>query len=153
MASNLDLKELNYNISESEEIQLQKPVKKVVRKVNIVIKKSLTKLNVFLIASIFILLTVESVIYFHSVQIGITANKLQSDINKMREANDFLKVSLANSKELTQIESIAINALQMKPADNSKISYLPMPEEITQEQDLITNIASKEKRVFVPVGY
>lgn len=158
MASTLEAQVFNYDLETQIQVipnipVIQPPLHQKKTVVVPSIKKTLTKMNVFLISTVFCLLTAESVIYFHSVQTGINANKLQADINKLREDNDFLKVELANSKELAKVENVAINALQMKPADSSKISYLAMPNQVTDKQYLVTNISPKEKRVFVPVGY
>lgn len=160
MASNLEVNVFDYVQTFNNSIKVQpKPQTKTEKRKStetVIVKgirKPLTKLNISLMAVVFSLLAIESIIYFHSVQAGINANKLQTEINKMREANDFLKVDLANSKELAKVEKVAVNALLMTPADSGKINYLPLPQVIKDQALYVTNIAPKDKEVSVPVGY
>lgn len=164
MASNLDVNIFDYVAPfNNNNIQVQ-PKKQVTPKTSVrtktrdsVIikgtKKPLTKLNIFMMAMVFSLLAIESVIYFHSVQAGVGANKLQTEINKVRESNDFLRVDLANLKELSKIEKLAVSGLGMTTANSEKINYLPLPKHDQAINLNITNIAPKEKEVLVPVGY
>ena len=163
MASNLEVKVFDYVPTfnnthiqvQPKKVSVTKPLKRQVRETVIVkgIRKPLTKLNIFMMFMIFSLLATESVIYFHSVQAGVTANKLQSEINKIREANDFLKVELANSKELAKVENIAVNSLGMTLSENEKINYLPLPQQKKDIASYTTTISPKDKEVLVPVGY
>lgn len=164
MASNLEVNVLDYvtpftntNIQvQPKKVSVTQPLKKVEKKSAIIVKgtkKPLTKLNYFMMSMIFSLLLAQSFIYFHSVQAGVGANKLQAEINKLRESNDFLKVDLANLKELTKIEKIAINSLGMTLAENQKINYLPLPQQIDNKALYTTSIAPRDKEVLVPVGY
>lgn len=164
MASNLEVKIFDYvapfnntsiQVQPKSQETVQPVTKKKVREAIIVkgTKKPLSKLNIFMMAMVFSLLAIESVIYFHSVQAGVGANKLQSEINKLRESNDFLRVDLANLKELSKIEKIAVSGLGMTPATSEKINYLPLPKHDQSVNLNITSIAPTEKEVLVPVGY
>ncbi len=162
MASNLEVNVFDYvKQFNNTSIQVQpnkkstsQPLKRQSRETIIVkgIRKPLTRLNMFMMFIVFSLLATESVIYFHSVQAGIGANKLQTEINKLRESNDFLKVDLANLKELTKIEKVAINSLGMTLADGQKINYLPLPQQVENPSLYTTSIAPKDKEVLVRVN-
>ncbi|RYX98755.1 hypothetical protein EON78_04715, partial [bacterium] len=118
MASNLEMNVFNYaetlnkknvvtnNVTVNNNVAVKPKVQKRQASETVIvkgIKKPLTKLNIFMMVTILALLTVESVIYFHSVQAGIVANRMQIEINKTREESDFLKVELARSKELNKV--------------------------------------------------
>lgn len=118
-----------------------------------IVKTQLTKLNIFLISCVFFLMIVEAFIYSHNVQSGVNANRLQSEITKIRETNYILNVELAKVKELNNIEKIASNKYKMRAAESSEINYLPMPSNITDKSSLITKIAPTERKVDIPVGY
>lgn len=141
---------VNHNVAVKPKVQKRQAAETIIVKG---IKKPLTKLNIFMMVTILALLTIESVIYFHSVQAGVVANRMQIEINKTREESDFLKVELARSKELNKVEKVAINVLSMKSADNGKINYLPLPEIVKDKELYVTNIAPKDREVAVPVGY
>ena len=161
MASNLEINVFNYakplsniNVKNNQSAKTKTDKRPVSQTVILKgTKKPLSKLNIFMMSAIILLLTVESIIYFHSVQAGIIANQLQVEINKTREESDFLKVELAKSKELNKVEKIALNVLSMKSAENGKINYLPLPEVVKNQALYVTNIAPKDKEVATPVGY
>ncbi len=161
MASNLDVKVFNYtkplnnicvqnNLINKTKAQPKRHVSEVIIKGT---KNPLSKLNIFMMSTIILLLAIQSFIYFYNVQLGINANKLQTEINKTRESSDFLKVELANSKELNKVEKIALNVLSMKAAENGKINYLPLPQVVKDKSLYVTNIAPKDKEVSIPIGY
>ena len=118
-----------------------------------IVRKQLTKLNISLISFVFFLMMVEAFIYSHNVQSEVNANRLQSEITKIRETNYLLNVELAKSKELHNVEKVATSKYKMRAAESNEINYLPMPSNITDKSSLITKVNPVERKLEIPVGY
>ncbi len=116
-------------------------------------RKKYSRLTMNLISSAFILLAGEASIYFHSVIVQKNSNLLQSQIIEMKEQDYRLNVELAKAKELTKVEKVAVNDLQMKPSINSKINYLILPEQVTNKEYLITRVSPEKRRLSINIGY
>ena len=141
----------NNTIQETKPVII--PVSEPVKPAKTAVKRNYSKFTTVLIFASFTLLATEAIIYFHSVQVGINANKLQNTIVQAKEQNYIFNVELAKTKELSKVENIAINELKMKPSSNSEISYLKLPALVTDKEYLITSVLPEPKKINILTGY
>jgi cell division protein FtsL len=139
-------KQKNHNYEAVPAVRVKPEIKPATR-------KNYSKLTLSLISASFFLLAGEALIYFHSVQVQKNSNFLQSNIIEMKEQNYRLNVELAKTSELSKVEEVAQEKLQMKPSLTAKINYLILPEQVVSKEYLVTKVFPAPKKLSIPIGY
>ncbi|MFN8674076.1 MAG: hypothetical protein U0457_18600 [Candidatus Sericytochromatia bacterium] len=123
------------------------------KKRNFIEKHNLTKINIFLLATVFTLICIEGAIYYGKLKYDKLATSFQSEFRKATQVNDNLTIELEKVKELSNIEFSATKLYGMRTSENSEIKYLPMPHQNKETNDLIYKTLKETKKVDVPVGF